>query len=188
MVYYVANTGVFPTLDGGELPEAIEDNYITNQNTTLVVTSPGVLSNDRAASAAMFRSGPMHGSVVMNSNGSFTYNPMTDYVGTDSFTYSAYNEWGESIPVAVTLTIEQTTAPIISGVTAGRTYNQAVIPRFNSGTALLNGAPFTSGTTVTADGDYTLTVTNSIGTTTIHFTVDTHPPIVRRYPKRSLYH
>ncbi|WP_416293426.1 InlB B-repeat-containing protein [Paenibacillus illinoisensis] len=187
LVYYVANTGVFPTLEGGELPEAIEDNYITNQNTTLVVTAPGVLSNDRAASAAMFRSGPMNGLVVMNSNGSFTYTPMTDYVGTDSFTYSAYNEWGESIPVAVTLTIEQTTAPVISNVTEGGTYNQAVTPRFNSGTALLNGAPFTNGTAVTADGDYTLAVTNSIGTTTIHFTVDTHPPIVTGVTQNGFY-
>ncbi|WP_265333594.1 InlB B-repeat-containing protein [Paenibacillus sp. P13VS] len=129
----------------------------------------------------------MHGLVVMNSNGSFTYTPMTDYVGTDSFTYSAYNEWGESIPVAVTLTIEQTTAPVISNVTEGGMYNQAVTPRFNSGTALLNGAPFTSGTTVTADGDYTLEVTNSIGTTTIHFTVDTHPPIVAGVTQNGVY-
>ncbi|WP_426643000.1 InlB B-repeat-containing protein [Paenibacillus illinoisensis] len=186
-VYYVANTGVFPTLDGGELPEAIEDNYVTNQSTALVVSAPGVLSNDRAASAAKLRSGPMHGSVVMNANGSFMYTPVTDYVGTDSFTYSTYNEWGESIPVAVTLTIEQTTAPIVSGVTDGKMYNQAVTPRFNNGTALLNGAPFTNGTTVTVDGDYTLAVTNSIGTTTIHFTVDTHPPIVTGVTQNGVY-
>lgn len=187
LVYYVANSGVFPTSDGGELPEAIEDTYTTNQNTPLIIAAPGVLSNDRAASTAILRSGPMHGSMVMNSNGSFTYTPMTDYVGTDSFTYSAYNEWGESIPVAVTLTIEQTTAPVISNVTEGGMYNQAVTPRFNSGTALLNGAPFTSGTTVTADGDYTLAVTNNIGITTIHFTVDTHPPIVAGVTQNGVY-
>ncbi|PAF29795.1 InlB B-repeat-containing protein [Paenibacillus sp. 7516] len=186
-VYYVANTGAFPTLDGGELPEAFEDNYITNQNAALVVSAPGVLSNDRDASVAMLRSGPMHGTVVMNSDGSFTYTPVTDYVGTDSFTYSAYNEWGTSMPVAVTLTIEQTTAPIVSGVTDSEMYNQAVTPSFNSGTALLNGAAFTSGTTVTADGDYTLEVTNSIGTTTIHFTVDTHPPIVTGVTQNGVY-
>ncbi|MBM6383535.1 MAG: InlB B-repeat-containing protein [Paenibacillus sp.] len=186
-VYYVANTGVFPTLDGGELPEAIEDNYVTNQSTALVVSAPGVLSNDRAASAAILKSGPMYGTLVMNANGSFMYTPVTDYVGTDSFTYSTYNEWGESIPVAVTLTIEQTTAPIVSGVTDGKMYNQAVTPRFNNGTALLNGSSFTSGTIVTADGDYTLAVTNSIGTTTIHFTVDTHPPIVTGVTQNGVY-
>ncbi|PYY29297.1 Fibronectin type III domain-containing protein [Paenibacillus illinoisensis] len=186
-VYYVANTGVFPTLDGGELPEAIEDNYVTNQSTALAVSAPGVLSNDRAASAAILKSGPMYGTLVMNANGSFTYTPVTDYVGTDSFTYSANNQWGESIPVAVTLTIEQTTAPIVSGVTDGKMYNQAVTPRFNNGTALLNGSSFTSGTIVTADGDYTLAVTNSIGTTTIHFTVDTHPPIVTGVTQNGVY-
>ncbi|MEO2207774.1 InlB B-repeat-containing protein [Paenibacillus pabuli] len=187
LVYYVANAGVFPTLDFGQLPEAIDDTYTTNQNSALVVPAPGVLANDRDASTAILRSGPMYGTLVMNADGSFTYTPSANYVGTDSFTYSAYNEWGTSVPVAVSITVEQTTAPIISGVVESTVYNQAVTPSFNSGTALLNGAAFTSGTTVTADGDYTLAVTNSIGTTTIHFTVDTHPPVVTGVTQNGVY-
>ena len=187
LVYYVVNGGEFPTLDFGQLPEAIEDTYTTNQNSALVVPAPGVLANDRDASTAILRSGPMYGTLVMNADGSFTYTPSANYVGTDSFTYSAYNEWGTSVPVAVSITVEQTTAPIISGVVEGTVYNQAVTPSFNSGTALLNGAAFTSGTTVMADGDYTLAVTNSIGTTTIHFTVDTHPPVVTGVTQNGVY-
>ncbi len=187
LVYYIVNGGEFPILDFGQLPEAIEDTYTTNQNSALVVPAPGVLANDRDASTAILRSGPMYGTLVMNDSGSFTYTPMTDYVGTDSFTYSANNEWGTSVSVTVSITIEQTTAPIISGVVEGTVYNQAVTPSFNSGTALLNGAAFTSGTTVTADGDYTLTVNNSIGTTTIHFTVDAHPPVVTGVTQNSVY-
>ncbi|MFK0525059.1 InlB B-repeat-containing protein [Paenibacillus illinoisensis] len=187
LVYYIVNGGEFPILDFGQLPEAIEDTYTTNQNSALVFPAPGVLANDRDASTAILRSGPMYGTLVMNANGSFTYTPMTDYVGTDSFTYSANNEWGTSVPVTVSITIEQTTTPIISGVVEGTVYNQAVTPSFNSGTALLNGAAFTSGTTVTADGDYTLAVTNNIGTTTIHFTVDTHPPIVTGVTQNGVY-
>ncbi|WP_312884318.1 InlB B-repeat-containing protein [Paenibacillus xylanilyticus] len=187
LIYYVANAGIFPSLDGGQLPEAIEDTYATNQNSALVLPAPGVLSNDRDASAAILRSGPTNGTLVMNPDGSFTYTPNANYVGSDSFTYSAYNEWGTSVPVAVSITIEQTTAPIISGAADGGIYNQAVTPQFNSGTALLNGAPFANGTAITTDGDYTLAVTNSLGTTTIHFTVDTHPPVVTGVTQNGVY-
>ncbi len=178
LVYYVANAGVFPNLDGGQLPEAIEDTYTTNQNSTLAESSPGVLSNDSDGSTAILKSGPMNGTLVMNANGAFTYTPNANYVGSDSFTYSASNPWGTSIPVSVTITIEQTTPPIVNGISDGGIYNQTVTPTFNSGTAFLNGAAFTNGTTVTADGVYTLVVTNSIGSTTLNFSIDTAAPVV----------
>src|SRR5690606_3876963 len=45
-------------------------------------------------------------------------------------------------------------------------------PSFNEGTATLNGEPFTSGTLVTADGEYTLVVTDAAGNeTVVRFTV-----------------
>ncbi|MDQ0723756.1 putative repeat protein (TIGR02543 family) [Paenibacillus sp. W4I10] len=178
LVYYVANAGAFPNLDGGQLPEAIEDTYTTNQNSTLAESAPGVLSNDSDGSTAILKSGPMNGTLVMNANGAFTYTPNANYVGSDSFTYSASNPWGTSIPVSVTITIEQTTPPIVNGISDGGIYNQTVTPTFNSGTAFLNGAAFTNGTTVTADGVYTLVVTNSIGSTTLNFSIDTAAPVV----------
>ncbi|MFC9710876.1 tail fiber protein, partial [Paenibacillus sp. NPDC056933] len=178
LVYYVANAGAFPSLDGGQLPEAIEDTYTTNQNSTLAESAPGVLSNDSDGSTAILKSGPMNGTLVMNANGAFTYTPNANYVGSDSFTYSASNPWGTSIPVSVTITIEQTTPPIVNGISDGGIYNQTVTPTFNSGTAFLNGAAFANGTTVTADGVYTLVVTNSIGSTTLNFSIDTAAPVV----------
>jgi len=178
LVYYVANAGAFPNLDGGQLPEAIEDTYTTNQNSTLAESAPGVLSNDSDGSTAILKSGPMNGTLVMNANGAFTYTPNPNYVGSDSFTYSASNPWGTSIPVSVTITIEQTTPPIVNGISDGGIYNQTVTPAFNSGTAFLNGAAFPSGTPVTADGVYTLVVTNSIGSTTLNFAIDTVAPVV----------
>ncbi|WP_405154339.1 InlB B-repeat-containing protein [Paenibacillus sp. FSL K6-0108] len=178
LVYYVANEGAFPSLDGGQLPEAMEDTYTTNQNSTLAESAPGVLSNDSDGSIAILKSGPMNGTLVMNANGAFTYTPNANYVGSDSFTYSASNPWGTSIPVSVTITIEQTTPPIVNGISDGGIYNQTVTPTFNSGTAFLNGAAFANGTTVTADGVYTLVVTNSIGTTTLNFSIDTAAPVV----------
>lgn len=65
-----------------------------------------------------------------------------------------------------------TIAPVISGVENGATYNADVAPTFNEGTATLNGASFSSGETISANGDYTLTVTDAAGNSeTVRFTV-----------------
>ena len=36
---------------------------------------------------AVLVSGPSHGTLTLNADGSFSYTPATDYTGTDSFTY-----------------------------------------------------------------------------------------------------
>jgi hypothetical protein len=57
----------------------------------------GVLVNDTDADSplsflkAVLVSPPSHGTVVLNSNGSFTYEPAGGYTGPDSFTYKANN-------------------------------------------------------------------------------------------------
>ncbi|WP_176560260.1 S-layer homology domain-containing protein [Brevibacillus dissolubilis] len=75
-------------------------------------------------------------------------------------------------------TIElDTTAPIVSGVTDGQVTNSDLTITFNEGTALLNGQPFTSGATVSAEDSYTLVVTDEAGNeTTIRFTLDKDAP------------
>ena len=40
--------------------------------------------------------GPAHGTLVLNGDGSFTYTPDADYVGTDSFTYRASDGTAQS--------------------------------------------------------------------------------------------
>lgn len=64
----------------------------------------------------------------------------------------------------------------ITGVTDGGSYNTNVTPQFNVGTATLNGNPFTSGTTVTAEGSYTLVVTSGGQQETVQFRIDKTPP------------
>lgn len=64
----------------------------------------------------------------------------------------------------------------ITGVVDGGLYNTNVTPQFNVGTATLNGHPFTSGTPVTAEGSYTLTVTTGGLSETIQFQIDKTPP------------
>ncbi|MGZ5507198.1 MAG: tandem-95 repeat protein, partial [Limisphaerales bacterium] len=74
-------------------PVAVNDNYVATEDTTLNITTPGVLANDTDIDSptlsAVLVSGPTHGSVTLNSNGSFSYTPAAAYIGTDSFTYKA---------------------------------------------------------------------------------------------------
>ena len=49
--------------------------------------------------------GPANGSLILNSDGSFTYTPDDDYYGTDSFTYKANDGLLDSSVATVTLAI-----------------------------------------------------------------------------------
>ncbi|MHA7965828.1 InlB B-repeat-containing protein [Paenibacillus sp. CAU 1782] len=64
----------------------------------------------------------------------------------------------------------------ITGVTDGGLYNTNVTPHFNAGTATLNGSPFASGTVVSGEGTYTLTVTAGSQQGTVQFVIDKTPP------------
>ncbi len=58
----------------------------------LTVAAPGVLTNDYDMEGDPMTpsvvSNPSHGTLTFNSDGSFTYEPDTHYVGSDSFTYN----------------------------------------------------------------------------------------------------
>jgi VCBS repeat-containing protein len=71
-----------------DAPVAVADAYTMPEDGTLTAN---VLANDTDVDGpslnAALRSQPAHGTVVMNANGSFTYKPHANFVGTDSFTY-----------------------------------------------------------------------------------------------------
>jgi VCBS repeat-containing protein len=50
-------------------------------------------------------SGPSHGSVSVNTNGTFTYTPEANYSGTDSFTYKVNDGYVDSFTATVTITV-----------------------------------------------------------------------------------
>ncbi|MGH8055584.1 MAG: cadherin-like domain-containing protein [Stenotrophomonas sp.] len=85
-----------PTNDA---PVAADDAYKTSVVKSLPVLkplkvkAPGVLGNDTDldgdALTAMLVTGPTHGTLTLNANGSFTYKPNLLFVGTDTFTYKA---------------------------------------------------------------------------------------------------
>jgi len=78
-----------------DAPVAQDDTYTTNEDTPLVVSAPGVLGNDSDVDGdpltAVLVSGPAHGTLALNPDGSFTYTPAENFCGEDSFTYKAYD-------------------------------------------------------------------------------------------------
>ncbi|SFS46515.1 T9SS type B sorting domain-containing protein [Sphingobacterium wenxiniae] len=85
---------------------------------------------------------------------------------------------GNLTSVLAVITLDQT-APIVTGVDEGESYNTDRTITFNEGTATLNGATFISGTTVSQDGAYTLIVTDEAGnSTTLSFAIDQTAPAV----------
>jgi len=92
------------------LPTATDDGYRTQEDTTLLVAAPGVLSNDTDEDGddlqAVLADGPLHGTLAFEPDGSFSYTPHTDFFGTDGFSYRADDGWDNSDPAAVILTVE----------------------------------------------------------------------------------
>src|SRR5439155_19578539 len=100
-------------------PVANNDSYSTNQNTPLTVLGAGVLTNDTDADnnslTAVIVSNRSHAaSFTLNSNGSFSYTPVTNYVGPDSFTYRANDGAKNSNVARVTITVNDVTTPAIT--------------------------------------------------------------------------
>ena len=92
-----------------EAPVAVDDNYTTDEGTTLTVSAPGVLANDDDpdgdALTAALDAGPGHGTLTLNPDGSFIYTPESGFSGTDSFTYTANDGTLGSATATVTITV-----------------------------------------------------------------------------------
>ena len=116
-------TGYAPTslqMGGGDridrpllaVPVASPDTYRTTPNTLLGVAAPGVLQNDSDSDpgdtlTAVLDNDVSHGTLTLNSDGSFSYTPNTDYVGEDSFTYHAIDTTNNpSNTVTVTIQVD----------------------------------------------------------------------------------
>ncbi|WP_213656850.1 hypothetical protein, partial [Paenibacillus vini] len=65
----------------------------------------------------------------------------------------------------VTFSLDKT-PPTVTGVTDGSNYNTDQTITFTEGNALLNDQPYTSGTTISAEGSYTLVVSDAAGNAT----------------------
>ena len=100
-----------------DAPTARPDSYMLDEDTTLSVAAPGLLTNDfdidgDPLSIALGRL-PLHGTLVWGGDGGFSYTPTRDWFGIDSFTYSV-SDGALSSTTTVTLVVSNTD----DGVTA----------------------------------------------------------------------
>ena len=88
---------------------ALNDTYYDDTNNTLTVAAPGVQANDVAANLQPFTSeivtNPSNGNVTLNADGSFTYIPDANFVGTDTFTYQDVQGSNTSNVATVTINV-----------------------------------------------------------------------------------
>src|SRR5262249_45564803 len=101
-----------------DAPTAADDSFTLDEDTTLTVAAPGLLGNDGDVDgdslSAVLVSGPAHGALSLNANGSFNYVPNANYNGTDSFSYKANDGGLDSNVATVTLVINSVNdAPLV---------------------------------------------------------------------------
>jgi VCBS repeat-containing protein len=91
-----------------EAPVAVADSFDATEDTPLSIAAPGVLANDTDADAnaltATLVTNAANGNVVLNADGSFVYTPNANFVGLDTFTYSA-RDAGTTASNVVTVTL-----------------------------------------------------------------------------------
>ena len=97
---------------------AVDDRYSVGQDTSLTVDPPGVLENDidpdNKELQAINQSDPSNGALLsFNVDGDFTYEPDSDFIGVDTFTYIASNGTDESEPATVFIEVLDQIPPTI---------------------------------------------------------------------------
>ena len=91
----------------------VNDAYTTPEDTVLSVPTLGVLANDPDGSHSTVNlgTGPTHGTVVLNANGSFTYTPNANYNGPDQFSYVQTGVLGVTGTALVNITVTPVNDP-----------------------------------------------------------------------------
>ncbi|AXY73505.1 hypothetical protein D3H65_05725 [Paraflavitalea soli] len=121
---YIASSGTQPDNDAivsitvGSAVNAVNDSYSVIGNVSITLAAgAGILSNDPGDNKALLSvngsaaniGGPITtaqgGTLTVNANGSFTYDPPAGYEGSDQFTYSIDNAFAAPATATVTLNI-----------------------------------------------------------------------------------
>ncbi|MBX0291777.1 tandem-95 repeat protein [Hymenobacter sp. HSC-4F20] len=116
---------------------AYDDSNEVEKNTTV---SGNVILNDTDPQNTGFTvslaKGVLHGSLTLNPDGSYTYKPATDFLGTDSFVYQACDKTAN--PQCVTATVHLNVYDPAVQCIAATGPNQLVNPGFESGNVGFN--------------------------------------------------
>jgi hypothetical protein len=150
-----ASVTVQVNTEGNQAPVAQNDEYNTQQNTQLVVAAPGVLGNDNDPNGdpitAVLAATVAHGTLTLNTNGGFTYNPANNFSGSDIFTYRARDSQGATSNLAtVTIGVAAAAQVSINSTSA-------------NGTLPTTSVPEQSKTGIDPNNNFTLVAINDLG-------------------------
>src|SRR5205085_11305343 len=129
-------------------PSAANETDATAEDTTLLRSGPAVLANDTdvdgdALTAALVTT-TTHGTLSLNANGGFTYTPVLNYNGPDSFTYKANDGVFDSNVATVDITVNAVNDPPVA---VSNSYST------NEDTTLVVAAPGVLGNDSDVDGN-----------------------------------
>ncbi|MGH7927982.1 MAG: tandem-95 repeat protein, partial [Candidatus Binatia bacterium] len=155
---------------------AVNDFYYTDNDTALSLGAPGVLGNDNDLDepgnlTAVLLTGPTNAAnFSLNPDGSFTYIPNTNFVGTDSFAYTINDGANDSNAATVNIAVIQPSNPPVAindfynterntplnipltGVIAND--NDIDTPRTSLIAAIINGPTSAASFTLHPDGSF----------------------------------
>jgi RHS repeat-associated protein len=174
-------------------PPAIRN--LNPANGATVGTMPSSISGSTDTDAVSVEIAGTQFRATPAADGTFTLGSVPFGEGSNRFTLVATDRAGNSSSLDYTVKVK-TAAPVVeireSGlpIPEGALFNRTVTPVVRSNdpsatvTATLDGAPFTSGTTITTDGAHKLTGTatdalSHSGTAEVNFTIDRTPPVVK---------
>ena len=177
-------------------PVAVVDGYTVVEDAVLTVpVATGVLANDSDPDAGTTLTASLvtdvtNGTLVLAADGSFVYTPDTNFVGTDTFTYTADDATDSSAVTTVTITVTASPVndPPVAVVDGYTVVEDAVLTVPVATGVLANDSDPDAGTTLTAslvtdvtngtlvlaaDGSFVYTpATNFVGTDTFTYTAD----------------
>lgn len=156
-----------------QAPVAVPDSYIVSEEMLMLsVSTPGVLTNDSDEDGDLLTvelvSSVGHGYLMLESDGSFYYEPQSGFAGTDSFTYRVFDGAAYSNPATVTLSVVRP-PPVANNDSYSVLHDRTLIvsssgvldndsdPSSLTLTAELVSGPVQGSLTLNGDGSFTYT-------------------------------
>jgi hypothetical protein len=155
------------------LPVASSDGYTLAHGGSLNVSAPGVLGNDSGGSGGTFiataATAPVHGTLVVKSDGSFVYTHDGSNTVSDSFTYRVSTGAAMSSPALVSLSISADIAPAVASQVYAATQDTRLVvaapgvlagatdPDSRNLSAVIQTQPAHGALALAADGSFTFT-------------------------------
>ena len=147
-------------------PNAVNDTATTATSTPVsgdVSGNDGDPNGDTLSFA--LASGPAHGSVIVNANGTYTYTPTAGYAGADAFTYTADDGHGGTASATVNITVTNA-APVAGDDTVTTAYETPASGDVSVNDSDANGDTLTYAlATGPAHGSVTLDANGTFGYT-----------------------